>query len=179
MATLFAVVSEHPAPMVRAGPLEPVLHTLLEKDPARRGSIAELRSRLEAVAAGAVPPPSPQAGPPPPSVPPPPPPPPAGALRESSVQRFDAEDLRKLASASKAVLGAVARDAAREIADRRRERKGRPPKGRAPAPVPATPPRRRRFKRRWVVVPVVVTLVVVLLLLGAAGLALAWWFGLI
>jgi hypothetical protein len=95
------------------------------------------------------------------SVPPPPPPPPsrpATSLREGSVQRFDAEDLRKLASASKAVLGAVARETARELVDRRRERRGRPPRGHAvPEPMSAPPQRRRRFKRRWVVVPVLVT----------------------
>src|SRR3954470_10469552 len=43
MATAMAVVSEHPAPTVRAGPLEPVLHGLLAKDPARRSTAAEVR----------------------------------------------------------------------------------------------------------------------------------------
>jgi serine/threonine protein kinase len=178
MATLYAVVSEHPAPMLRAGPLEPILRTLLDKDPARRGTIASVRGHLEAVAVG-VPPAQPvQPGPPPLSAPPPPPPPPAGALRESPVHRFDAEDLRKLASASKAALGAVARDAAREIAGRRRERKGRPPRGQVSEQAPAASPRRRRrFKRRWIVVPVLLTVVLVLLVLGAAAAAVAWWLG--
>ena len=171
MATLFAVVSEAPAPMQRAGALEPVIRTLLEKDPARRGTVGELRSRLEAVAAGTAPPPPPPAAGPPPA---PPPPPPAGALHEGSIQRFDAEDLRRLASASKAVLGAVARD----VVDRRRDRR-RGPRGRAPAPFAAAPPRRRRFKRRWIVVPVVTVVLLVALLLVGAGLAVAWWLGFI
>ncbi len=176
MATLFAVVSEHPAPMVRAGALEPVLRALLDKDPQRRGTVASVRAQLEAVATGAAtaPPPA-QATPS--SAPPPPPPPPPGALRESSVQRFDAEDLRKLASASKAVLGAVARGTARELVDRRRERTGRPPRG-APEPLPGARPR-RRFKRRWVVVPVLVTVTLLLLLLVGGGLAVAWSLGLL
>jgi serine/threonine protein kinase len=175
MATLFAVVSEHPAPMVRAGALEPVLRTLLDKDPQRRGTVASVRAQLEAVVAGAAPAPPPPQAAPSSAPPPPPPPPPAGALRESSVQRFDAEDLRKLASASKAVLGVVARETARELVDRRRERRGRPARG-APEP-PSGPPRRRRFKRRWVVVPVLVTVTLVLLLLVGAALAVAWWLG--
>jgi hypothetical protein len=102
----------------------------------------------------------------------------AGALREGSVQRFDSEDLRKLASASKKVLKVVARETARELVDRRRERRGRPPSG-VPEPVSAPPRRRRRFKRRWVVVPVMATVVFVLLLLVGAGIALAWWLGLL
>ena len=48
------------------------------------------------------------------------------------------------------------------------------------AAVPTTPPRRRRrFKRRWVVVPVLTTVVLVLLALIAAGVAVAWWLGLL
>ena len=175
MATLLAVVSEHPAPMLRAGPLEPLLRTLLDKDPARRGQVAGIRAQLQAVADGAVPPPPPRPGPPQPGPPQPgPPPPPASAsLHEGTVQRFGSDDLRKLASASKAVLGTVARDAAREIVDRRRERKART------GPETALPRRRRRFKRRWVVVPVLVTVVVVLIALVAGGLAVAWWLGLL
>jgi serine/threonine protein kinase len=165
MATLFAVVSEHPAPMLRAGPLEPVLRGLLEKDPAQRSTVAQARAQLEAVAAGAA------AGGAAASPPPPPPPSPSGhGLHDSPVQRFDSSDLRKLASASKKVIGAVARETAREIVDRRRERKDRPP---------AAPPRRRRFKKRWVVVPVMVTVTVVILVLIGLGFALAAWLGLI
>jgi serine/threonine protein kinase len=205
MATLFAVVSEDPAPMRRAGPLEPIVRTLLDKDPARRGTVEAVRDQLQAVASGAAaqPPPPPTAQPsvpppPPPagpswSVPPPPPPPGTGqpsssalpdrpsesALRESSVQRFDSEDLRKLASVSKSVLGAVARETARELVDRRRERRVRAPRGQAPEPMSAPPQRRRRFKRRWVVVPALVTVVFVLVLLVGAGIAVAWWLGLL
>jgi serine/threonine protein kinase len=162
MATLFAVVSQPPAPMLRAGPLEPALHALLEKDPAERSTVARARAELEAVASGAAsaPPPPPPSGPPPgPAV-----------LRDSPVQRFDPSDLRRLASASKKVLGAVARETARELSDRRRERRDRPPA----APLP-----RRRFKKRWVVVPVVVTVTVVLLVLIGLGFAVAAWFGLL
>src|SRR3954470_6645437 len=57
MATLMAVVSEHPAPMVRAGALEPVLRGLLTKDPAARTSAEQARRGLEAVLADADPPP--------------------------------------------------------------------------------------------------------------------------
>ena len=44
MATLMSVVSEHPAPMLRAGPLEPVLRGLLDKDPARRSTAEQARA---------------------------------------------------------------------------------------------------------------------------------------
>src|SRR3954470_1556551 len=71
MATLMAVVSEHPAPMLRAGPLEPVLRGLLTKDPARRSTVRSARPQLEAVLAGQAP--DPAAAPPPPADAPPPP----------------------------------------------------------------------------------------------------------
>ncbi len=172
MATLLSVVSEHPAPVLRAGPLEPVLSGLLTKDPARRTSAAAARSLLEDVVAGRA------AAPAAPPVQPPPPAP--GPVPGDAMERIDSDDLRALASASKALLGSVARDArdqARHLADRRRERKAaeRQPAARAPAP----PPRRRRFRRRWVVVPVVVSVALVLLLLVGAGLALAAVFGLL
>jgi eukaryotic-like serine/threonine-protein kinase len=172
MATLLSVVSEHPAPVLRAGPLEPVLSGLLTKDPARRTSAAAARSRLEDVVAGrAAAPAAPPAQPPPPA---------PGPVPGNAMERIDSDDLRALASASRALLGSVARDArdqARHLADRRRERKAaeRQPAARAPAP----PPRRRRFRRRWVVVPVLLTVALVLLLLVGAGLALAAVFGLL
>src|SRR5829696_5477913 len=50
MATLMAVVSEHPAAMLRAGPLEPVLRGLLTKDPDQRSTVAAARQQLSAVA---------------------------------------------------------------------------------------------------------------------------------
>lgn len=194
MATLFAVVSEHPAPMVCAGPLEPIVRMLLDKDPAQRGTVASIRAQLEAVASGAAPHPAQAPSPEPPSpgsVWPDPPPQPgpvptappsvrpaAGALRAESIHRFDSEDLRKLASTSKKVLRVVARETARGLVDRRRERRGRPPAG-VPEPVSGPPRRRRRFKRRWVVVPVLVTVVFLLLLLVGGGFALAWWLGLL
>jgi serine/threonine protein kinase len=151
MATAMAVVSEHPAPTVRAGPLEPVLRGLLEKDPARRMPPADVRRRLEAVLAGAdVPPPQPSSPPPPPPV-------------DEPVHRFSSTDLRQLASASAAVVGSVARDArdqAREMVERHRQ-------ARVPATAPPAVPRPRwRFKRRWVLVPLVTVLVVSLAVLA-------------
>jgi serine/threonine protein kinase len=173
MATMMSVVSEHPAPMLRAGPLEPVLRGLLTKDPAARTTAGHARQQLSAVLSGA------PAGP----TPPPPPaasaPPPRGALPAEKVERIDADDLRKLASASKALLTSVARDArdqARQLADRRRERRG--DSGSVGRP-PVAAPRRRRFKRRWVVVPVLVTVAVVLLVLVGLGFLLAAALGLL
>jgi eukaryotic-like serine/threonine-protein kinase len=182
MATLMAVVSEHPAPTLRAGPLEPVLRGLLTKDPAQRSSAAQARAQLQAVLDGAIPvapPPSGSDYPPPPPPPPAAPPPVPGPVSGNSIERIDAEDLRKLASASKALIGSVARD----LADRRRERKDGGRRGAAGPPVPAAPAvaprRRRRFKRRWVVVPVLTTVVLLLLVLGGVALALAAVFGLL
>jgi eukaryotic-like serine/threonine-protein kinase len=178
MATLMSVVSEHPAPMLRAGPLEPVLRGLLTKDPARRSTADVARPQLEAVLRGV-----PAAPPEPPTADAPPPPAP-GAMPKNSVERIDGEDLRKLASASKALLGTVARDArdqARVLADRRRDRKAQVRRDPTPAPdrsVPP-PPRRRRFKRRWVVVPVLTTAVLAVLLLVGAALALLYVLGLL
>ena len=171
MATLLSVVSEHPAPVLRAGPLEPVLSGLLTKDPAQRTSAAAARTLLEDVVAGRAAAPAAAPAQPPPA---------PGPVPGNAMERIDSDDLRALASASKALLGSVARDArdqARHLADRRRERKAaeRQPAARAPAP----PPRRRRFRRRWVVVPVLLTVALVLLLLVGAGLALAAVFGLL
>ncbi|SOE03018.1 serine/threonine-protein kinase [Blastococcus haudaquaticus] len=183
MATLMSVVSEHPAPTLRAGPLEPVLGLLLTKDPAGRGTAETVRPRLQAIAAGRVP--DPVAAPPRQAAPPPraaaPPPPTPARVPGNSVERIDSDDLRKLASASKALLGSVARDARDVLSERRRERKDerRSPARPAAAAPPAAPPRRRRFKRRWVVVPVLTTVVVVVALLVGAAIALAAVFGLL
>jgi serine/threonine protein kinase len=174
MATMMSVVSEHPAPMLRAGPLEPVLRGLLTKDPAARTPADHARQQLSAVLAGA---PAGPTSPPPPAASAPPP---RDALPAESVERIDADDLRKLASASKALLTSVARDAraqARQLAERRRERKG--DSGPARRPETAPTPRRRRFKRRWVVVPVLVTVAVVLLVLVGLGFLLAAALGLL
>jgi hypothetical protein len=92
------------------------------------------------------------------------------------VERLDADDLRALASASRALLTSVARDArdqARHLAERRRDRKAEP------APAPSATPRRRRFKRRWVVVPLLVTVTIVLLVLIGLGLLVASLLGLL
>src|SRR4051794_37931845 len=176
MATMMSVVSEHPAPMLRAGPLEPVLQGLLTKDPAARTDAHRAQQQLSAVVSGS---------PPGRSSPPPPAAPPAtrGALPAASVERLDSDDLRALASASKALLTSVGRDArdqARHLPERRRDRTGDSGPG-PPHPAPAAPgpPRRRRFKRRWVVVPVLVTLLIVLLVLVGLGFLVAAVLGLI
>ena len=183
MATLMSVVSEHPAPMLRAGALEPVLLLLLTKDPAGRATAATVRPRLQAIAAGRAPDPvaaRPRQAAPPPREAAPPPPTPA-RVAGNSVERIDSDDLRKLASASRALLGSVARDAREVLSERRRERKDerRSPARPVAAAPPAAPPRRRRFKRRWVVVPVLTTVVVVIALLVGAAIALAAVFGLL
>src|SRR3954447_19158205 len=72
MATLMSVVSEHPAPMLRAGPLEPVLGGLLTKDPARRSTVRVAGQQLQDVLSGR------QSAPPPPAPAPPPAPRPVG-----------------------------------------------------------------------------------------------------
>ncbi|NEK59397.1 serine/threonine protein kinase [Geodermatophilus sabuli] len=187
MATLMAVVTEDPEPARLAGPLEPVLRGLLTKDPAQRLTVEQARQQLQAVLSGAVPPPwTPPVDVPAPPVPAEP------APDGGRVERFDAADLRALASASKHALGTVARDArdqARHLADRRRERKGVGPErapartsasGRVPASGGAPVPHRRwRFKRRWVVVPVLLTLLLVLAVVGGlvavAGAAFGWF----
>jgi serine/threonine protein kinase len=183
MATMMSVVSEHPAPMLRAGPLEPVLRGLLTKDPATRSAAEQTRRQLDGVLAG--PPPGPP--PPPPPVTAPAAPPARGSLPAGSVERIDGDDLRALASASRALLSSVARDArdqARHLADRHRDRKSDSgPARQEPAGTPArgttAAPRRRRFKRRWVVVPVLVTVLIVLIVLVGLGLLVAAALGLI
>jgi serine/threonine protein kinase len=196
VATLMAVATEPPEQPRLAGPLTPVLMGLLTKDPAQRATPAQARRDLQAVAAGAAPTwtPGPPPGPPPsrpaPSGSPARPvagsaPPAREAARQPSVERIDADDLRRLAEASRAVLGSVARDSARYLA--RRAVRGKEPRQAAPAP--AAPPGRRkrgaantgkprrRFKRRWVVVPTLVLLIVgVLAVLGVLWL-LAVLFG--
>ena len=183
MATLLSVVSEPPAPMLRAGSLEPVLRGLLTKDPAQRSTTSQAARQLSALHSSPALPSS--APPPPPAATPAPPPRERVPVPGGSAARIDAEDLRKLASASRAVLGSVARDARDHLADRRRERKAerRVADGRDASPSPvqrtAAPPRRRRFKRRWVVVPVLTTVVLVLLLIVGAAVGLAAFFGLL
>ena len=204
MATLFAVVSDDPAPFQHAGPLEPVLRGLLTKDPAARMDVAAARRELQRALSGSGP--GTTWSPPDqdeadeaddPAVPH------DGAALGGRVERFDADDLRALAS----VLGTVARDAreqARYLADKRRERKerrehrareGRPERRAAatsappsapppPPPVPTSPPRsagparrRWRFKRRWVVVPVVLAVLAVLAAVTGMVALLATAFG--
>jgi hypothetical protein len=118
MATLLAVVQEDPAPTARAGPLAPVLQGLLTRDPAQRWDVARTRAALRDALAGAGPGPAwspPASDGAPPS---------GGTALGSQVERFDIDDLRALAS----VIGTVARDArdqARYLADKRKDRKER------------------------------------------------------
>jgi serine/threonine protein kinase len=176
MATLLSVVSEHPAPMLRAGPLEPVLRGLLTKDPAQRSTTSQAARQLSALHSSPAPQAPPPAAPPAPSRGPQP-------VPGGSAARIEAEDLRALASASRAVLGSVARDARDHLTDRRRDKKAerRIAAGRGapspPAQRTAPPARRRKFKRRWVVVPVVTAVAVVLLLIIGALIGLAAFFG--
>jgi eukaryotic-like serine/threonine-protein kinase len=187
VATLMAVATEPPEPPRLAGPLTPVLMGLLTKDPVRRATPAQARRDLQAVAAGGAPtwnpgppPARAQAGPPPPAAPV------QQVRRTPSVERIDADDLRRLAEASRAVLGSVARDSARYLARRAvRGKEARtqppppPPTGRRTRGAPPTTRPRRRFKRRWVVVPTLVLLAVgVLTVLGVLWL-LAVLFGIL
>ena len=52
VATLTAVVDDPPAPLVRAGPLGPVIQGLLAKDPARRLDTGQARRALRAIRGG-------------------------------------------------------------------------------------------------------------------------------
>jgi eukaryotic-like serine/threonine-protein kinase len=195
VATLMAVATEPPAPPRLAGPLTPVLMGLLTKDPAQRATPAQARRDLQAVASGGIPPWTPGPAParpwhPPQAAPagpgartPAAPPPEPQVPRAPSVERIDADDLRRLAEASRAVLGSVARDSARYLA--RRAVRGKEPR-RTEQRAPARPPSRGsasadkprfRFKRRWVVVPTLtVILVGILATLGVLWL-LAVLFG--
>ena len=175
MATLLSVVSEHPAPMLRAGPLEPVLRGLLTKDPAQRLTAPQAARQLSTL--HALPAPAPAAAPP--SAAPAPPPRAPGPVPGGAAARLDAEDLKKLASASRAVLGSVARDARDHLAERRRDKKEERRSGRGAVDRAVGPPpqRRRRFKRRWVVVPVLTTVVLAVLLVLGALIGVAAFFG--
>jgi eukaryotic-like serine/threonine-protein kinase len=57
VATLTAVVDDPPAPLVRAGPLGPVIQGLLAKDPARRLDTGQARRALRAIQGGGSSPP--------------------------------------------------------------------------------------------------------------------------
>jgi serine/threonine protein kinase len=152
MATLLAVVSDHPAPMVHAGPLQPVLAAMLARDPQHRPTPGQARVAFAGVLQVPVPHAATAAAPtaPPPAPAPRPRPVDAGI----QVQRFDAADLRRRAHDAKVKLRALSEQLSTT--------------GAARAPEPERP--RFRFKRRWVVVPTVL-----LLLVTVAALAgLAW-----
>jgi serine/threonine protein kinase len=55
VATLTAVVDDPPAPLLRAGPLGPVIEGLLAKDPARRLGPDQARGALRAIRRGELP----------------------------------------------------------------------------------------------------------------------------
>ncbi len=152
MATLLAVVSDHPAPMVHAGPLQPVLTALLAKDPVRRATADQALAALaEALRAPSGPVVTPAAAPGP--VPGPKRERPAGRDRADAgvdVFRVDVAELRERAH--------VAKEKLRALSDRHL-----PSAGPAAAPTP-----RRRFKRRWVVVPAVLLAALALLVVAGA-----------
>jgi eukaryotic-like serine/threonine-protein kinase len=185
MATLMAVVTEDPPEPARAGPLTPALMGLLEKDPDRRSTPARARADLEAALAGG-PEPAPEQAPqqaaqqaprpaepqpapqqPPQPAPQPAEPRPAARSGRGSVAVLSADDLRALASASRAVLHAV-----RDARTTAREQPGAP--ARAGRPEPAAPRGAfgRRVKRRLVKIALTVVLVVVLLVTAAVLLVL-------
>ncbi len=137
MATLLAVVSDPPAPMVQAGPLQPVLEAMLARDPQQRPTPGQARVAFTGVLQA-------------PTAAAPAAPPPAPAPRRQpvdagiQVQRFDAADLRRRAHDAKVTLRALS------------DQLSAP--GRAPEPDRP----RFRFKRRWVIVPALVLILVAL-----------------
>ena len=184
MATLLAVVLEDPAPTVAAGPLAPVLGSLLTKDPGQRATTARTREQLQAVLAGEVPvPAAPSAAP-------------AARLGNAATAgrlvRLDRGQLRALAVASRTALGGVVRDArdqardvrhlavdqAREVGTQARTqvrdvrhlaRDQARDVVRRRSTDDRTPARQRyRFKRRWIVVPATVGILLTLALLAGA-----------
>jgi serine/threonine protein kinase len=166
LATLMAVVSEEPAPMRRAGPLEPVLRGLLTKDPARRSTVEQAREGLQAVLAEPDPPGS--AAPPEPAARPRPV---AQGIGRDSIAVISREDLRALASASRALLGSVVKDARDQAVSMAQEHRATTAQRRSEADG------RRRGARRSVVrrikrIVLVAVLVVLLLVAGAVALLL-------
>ncbi len=139
MATLLAVVGDHPAPMVRAGALQPVLAALLARDPQRRATADQTRAALQAALTAPTAPPPPQPAPQYEA--------PAVPAAGGSVQRFDAADLRRRAHDAKEALKALAEKH---------------------VPPPQEPRPRFRFKRRWVVVPTLLLLLLVVGLVAGA-----------
>ena len=175
MATLMSVVSEPPAPMLRAGAARAGAARPADEGP----RAAEHRGHRPGPARGGrcrqgIGPEAPAAAPPPPPSSP-------GPIPGGTAERIDAADLLALASASRALLGSVARDArdqARHIRGTRRDRKeSRPVAEQAPPAPPARKKPRFRFKRRWVVVPVVTTVLIFLILAVGAAIAIAAFFG--
>jgi serine/threonine protein kinase len=58
IATLSAVMHQHPEPLRLAGPLSPVIFGLLRKDPAQRMSAQEAQTRLRSIVSGSAPQPT-------------------------------------------------------------------------------------------------------------------------
>lgn len=175
MATLLAVITEPPAPILAAGPLTPVLLGCLTKDPAQRMTVDQVQAGLNRVLMGPAPAISRPAAPPPTSYVP---------REPTRVERLDVADLSALAKATRSLATKAAHKAAEAASTGTRGRPtssaSRPAKasgqkasiGQPAQPAPQRP--RWRFKRRWVVVPTVVVLalclaavVLVIYLLGA------------
>ena len=178
MATLLAVITEPPAPILAAGPLTPVLLGCLTKDPAQRMTVDQVQAGLNRVLMGPAPAISRPAAPPPTSYVP---------REPTRVERLDVADLSALAKATRSLATKAAHKAAEAASTGTRGRPtssaSRPAKasgqkasiGQPAQPAQPAPQRPRwRFKRRWVVVPTVVVLalclaavVLVIYLLGA------------
>ncbi|MBA3800079.1 MAG: serine/threonine protein kinase [Geodermatophilaceae bacterium] len=170
MATLLAVITEPPAPLLAAGPLTPVLIGCLAKDPARRMTVDQVRVGLNRVIIG----------PAPPMIRPAAPPPAAYVYRQpTKVERMYVADLSALARATRTQVGHAANGPAGNPAAGMYGPptvSGRGPANRPTPPAPIRPPAQPasqrpkwRFKRRWVVVP---TVVVLLLCLAAIVLVI-------
>jgi serine/threonine protein kinase len=175
MATLLAVVTEPPAPILAAGPLTPVLLGCLTKDPAQRMTVDQVQAGLNRVLLGPAPAMVRPAAPPPTSYVP---------REPTKMERLDVADLSALAKATRSLASKAAQKAAETASAATHGRPksnssgpANPPTQKASNGQPAqdAPQRPRwRFKRRWVVVPTVVVLllclaalVLVIYLLGA------------
>jgi len=175
MATLLAVITEPPAPILAAGPLTPVLLGCLTKDPAHRMTVDQVQAGLNRVLMRPAPAISRPAAPPPTSYVP---------REPTRVERLDVADLSALAKATRSLATKAAHKAAEAASTGTRGRPTSSPSrparasrqkasiGQPAQPAPQRP--RWRFKRRWVVVPTVVVLalclaavVLVIYLLGA------------
>jgi hypothetical protein len=151
MSTVTAVVTGDHAPFVAAGPLEPVIRGLLEKDPEQRLDAGRARRLLEdVVRTGAAPVAAPQ------------PAAPADALRADRTTALPVGPVHEqTAAATTPAPVASAPTATRQVT---RQVTGQVTRGGGPAVVPAARPPRPARRRRSPAVP----LLLALILLGAS-----------